>query len=79
MPEIKIYSVPTWPHCKHTKSFLDAHGLQYQDMDITKDATARKEMVDRSGQMGVPVIDIDGELIIGFDEVKLKEKLEIKE
>jgi glutaredoxin len=58
---------------------LEGKGFQYQDLDVTKDKAARDEMINRSKQFGVPVIDIDGELIIGFNEPKLKEKLGIKD
>jgi len=60
-----------------TKEFLDEHTIPYTAIDVTKDAVARDEMIKRSGQMGVPVIDIDGELIIGFNKEKLSEKLGI--
>ncbi len=58
---------------------MDEKGFKYQDLDVGTDKVARKEMIDRSKQMGVPVIDIDGELIIGFDQPKVKAKLGIKD
>jgi glutaredoxin len=60
------------------KKFLDDNKVPYQDLDVAQDKEARAEMVKRSGQLGVPVIDVDGELIIGFNQAKLKEKLGIK-
>ena len=57
------------------KSFLERHGIKYQEFNVAEDRAAREEMIRKSGQMGVPLIDIDGELILGFDEAKLKEKL----
>lgn len=60
-----------------TKEFLDEHGIPYTAIDVTKDTVARDEMIKKSGQMGVPVIDIDGELIVGFNKEKLSEKLGI--
>jgi len=59
------------------KKFLDDNKIQYVDLDVGKDKEARSEMVKRSGQLGVPVIVVDGELIIGFNQAKLKEKLGI--
>jgi glutaredoxin len=57
------------------KSFLGKNGVKYQDFNVAEDRAARDEMIRKSGQMGVPLIDIDGDLILGFDEAKLKEKL----
>ncbi len=57
------------------KSFLDANGIPYQDLNVAEDKTARDEMVKESGQMSVPAIKIDGEFVIGFDEAALKDKL----
>jgi glutaredoxin 3 len=55
--------------------FLDEHKIAYQDVDVATDSAAREEMVKKTGQMGVPVIEIDGEFTIGFNEALLKEKL----
>ena len=55
--------------------FLDEHNIAYQDVDVATDSAAREEMVKKTGQMAVPVIEIDGEFIIGFNETQLKEKL----
>jgi len=71
--EIKVYSTPTCPYCKMAKTYLDEKGFKYQDLDVTQDAAAKDEMVEKSGQMGVPVITIDGDLVIGFD----KERMEV--
>jgi len=77
--KIKIYTTPTCTYCRMTKEFLDGHSIPYDAIDVTKDATARNEMIERSGQMGVPVIDIDGELTVGFNKERLIEKLGITE
>jgi glutaredoxin 3 len=61
------------------KSFLDANKIAYRDLNVAEDATARDEMITISGRMAVPVISVDGELVIGFDERLLKEKLGIGE
>jgi len=73
--EVKIYSTPTCPYCKMAKSFLAANNIPYQDLNVAEDKAARQEMVSKSGQMAVPVIDINGEFVIGFDQAQLKEKL----
>ncbi len=75
---IKIYSTQTCPWCKKAKEFFDSKGIKYKDVDVTDDEKARDEMVEKSGQMGVPVIDIDGEIIVGFDQEKIEKLLENK-
>jgi len=57
------------------KSFLESNGVPYQDLNVAEDRTAREEMVKKSGQMSVPVIDVDGEMLVGYDEAVLREKL----
>lgn len=69
--KVKVYSTPTCPYCKMVKSYLDQKGISYEDLDVSVDRIARDEMIRRSGQMGVPVIDIDGQLVIGFDRERL--------
>lgn len=60
-----------------TKSFLDDNGIAYQDFDVGSDKEALQEMKAKSKQLGVPVIEIDGEILVGFDEAVLKEKLDL--
>jgi glutaredoxin-like YruB-family protein len=69
--KVTVYSTPTCPYCKMAKTFLDGEGVAYVDLDVSADARARDEMMKRSGQMGVPVIEIDGEMIIGFDKKRI--------
>ncbi len=75
MKEVKVYSTPTCPWCKKTKKFLKDNGIAYQDFDVGADRAAREEMVRKTGQMGVPAIEIDGDIVVGFDEGWLKQKL----
>ena len=75
---VTIYSTPTCPYCKMTKEFLKKHNVKYTDIDVSADSDKAQVMIKKSGQMGVPVIDIDGTIIIGFDQKKLKEALKIK-
>lgn len=75
--KVTIYSTPTCPYCKQAKKFMDEHSVEYTDIDVSSDQSKAQEMIDKSGQMGVPVIDVDGELIIGFDEKKLKKLLSL--
>jgi glutaredoxin 3 len=75
--QVKIYSVPTCPWCKKTKQFLDDNGFSYQDFNVANDKAARDAMVAKSGQLGVPMIDIDGDISVGFDEKWLRQKLNL--
>lgn len=75
MARVKIYTTPSCVYCKMAKEFFKNNSVQYEEKNVAIDASAREEMIAKSGQMGVPVIDIDGKLIIGFDEPRLKEAL----
>jgi len=69
--EVKVYSTPTCPYCKKAKEYLSSKGTSYQDIDVSSNKTAADEMVKLSGQMSVPVITIDGNIIKGFDKEKI--------
>lgn len=76
---IKVYSTPTCPYCVTLKKFLKEKGVNFADIDVSADEKELQEMIDKSGQMGVPVIDINGEIVIGFNRDKILELLKIKE
>ncbi|MEK7599367.1 MAG: glutaredoxin domain-containing protein [Patescibacteria group bacterium] len=78
MANVIIYSTPSCVYCKMAKEFFEENNIQYAEKNVAEDAKAREDMIERSGQMGVPVIDIDGNLVIGFDKEKLSEFLGIK-
>lgn len=69
--EIKIYSTPTCPYCTMVKKYLDTKNVKFEDLDVSENRDAAKEMVEKSGQRGVPVVEIDGNIIIGFDKDKI--------
>ncbi|MBI3671515.1 NrdH-redoxin [Candidatus Azambacteria bacterium] len=77
MATVKIYSTPSCVYCKLAKEFFDEHGVKYTDLNVAEDYDARAEMIDRSGQMGVPVIFIDNEMTIGFDEERIRSLLNL--
>lgn len=79
MKKVHIYSTPTCHFCHMAKDFLTSKGIPYEDFDVAMDLDKRKEMVEKSGQMGVPVVSIDGELIVGFDKPRIMQLLDIKE
>lgn len=74
---VTIYTTPTCHFCQMSKEFFAANGVQYTEVNVAADAAKRQEMIDKSGQMGVPVIDIGGELVVGFDKRRLSELLGI--
>ena len=73
---VKIYSTPTCPWCKKTKEFLKEKGIKFKDFDVSSDEKARDEMMEKSGQMGVPVLDINGQILVGFDPKAIEKVLE---
>ena len=75
---LKIYTTPTCVYCQMAKEFFKENNVSYQEHDVSSDAKAREEMINKSGQMGVPVIDVEGEIVIGFDKERLMELLDIK-
>lgn len=78
MKNVTIYTTPTCVFCKRTKAFFGEHNVQYQEKDVAGDAAARQQMIEKSGQMGVPVTDIDGTIVVGFDEARLSQLLGIQ-
>ncbi len=72
---VKVYSTPDCPYCKMTKKFLTEKGVDFEDLNVADDEKAREEMIEKSGQMGVPVLDVNGTIIVGFDQPKLEEVL----
>jgi len=77
MDMIKLYSTPTCAYCKTLKEYLKKNGKEFQDIDISKDEKQLQDMIKISGQMGVPVLDIDGEVVAGFDKAKIDKILNI--
>lgn len=69
---VKIYSTPTCPWCIRAKQFLKENNVEFQNIDVSGDQQAIDELMQKSGQMGVPVLDIEGEIIIGFDRERIK-------
>ena len=77
MVKVKIYTTTACVYCKMAKEFFKKNNIEYEELDVAKDANARGEMVQKSGQMGVPVIDVGGKIIIGFNESELKKVLNL--
>ena len=75
---VLVYSTPTCPYCIRAKQFLKENAINFKDIDVSKDQEAAQDMIKKSGQMGVPVIEIDGAIIVGFDKEKIRAALGIK-
>jgi len=74
---VKIYSTPTCPYCEMAKEYFKEHNISYEDYDVSNDENAQKEMLAKSHQMAVPVIDIDGTIIIGFNRAEIDKILKL--
>ncbi len=72
---VTVYSTPTCPYCHQVKDYLKSKGINFVDYNVAVDLDARNAMVQKSGQMGVPVIDIDGNIVVGFNRQKLDDLL----
>ncbi len=75
MAKIIVYSTPTCPYCNMAKEYFKKKDLDFEDINVAENHEKSHEMIEKSGQMGVPVIDIDGEVIVGFDKQKIENLL----
>jgi glutaredoxin-like YruB-family protein len=73
--KVVIYSTPTCPYCKRAKEYLSRKGISYTDINVAQDKEKAKEMTQKSGQMSVPVIIIDDEIVVGFNQALLDKLL----
>ncbi len=73
---VKIYTTNTCPYCTMAKNYLKKKGVRFEEVNVQKDARAANEMVAKSGQMGVPVLDIEGKIIVGFDRDSIDKAIE---
>ena len=77
MPSVTIYTTITCPYCKMAKAFFKEHNVEFVEKDVTSDVAAQQEMISKSNQLAVPVIDVGGQIVVGFQQPKLKELLGI--
>jgi glutaredoxin 3 len=66
-----VFSTPTCPWCNRAKAYLRSRGVPFRDVDVSRDPAAARDLVRRTGQMGVPVVEIDGRPIVGFDQARI--------
>ena len=76
---VNVYTTQTCPYCTMVKNFLKENGVEFVEKNVAIDRAAAVEMVEKSGQMGVPVLDINGEIIIGFNRDAIKKSLNLEE
>lgn len=77
MKSVEIYSTPTCHYCHLAKDFFNENNIEFKEYDVAADSEKRMEMMQKTGQMGVPVIVIEGEAVVGYNEGLLKQLLEI--
>ncbi len=75
--KVRIYTTPICPWCVKAKEFFKENSVQYEEVNVAADRAAAEEMIQKSGQMGVPVIDVDGQMIVGYNKPALKKALGI--
>jgi len=75
---VKVYSTPTCPFCVMVKDWLKEKKVEFEDINLLEDQDAAKTMMEKTGQRGVPVIDVDGQFVIGFDKAKLADLLKVE-
>ncbi len=76
-PRVIVFSTPTCSFCNMAKKYFREKGIKFRDVDVSRDMAAARDMVRRSGQQGVPVIDIGGKIVVGFDRVRINKHLGI--
>ncbi len=76
-PRVIVFSTPSCPYCRKAKRYLQKHGIRFTDVDVSRDVRAARDMVRISGQQGVPVIQIGGRVVVGFDRPKIDRLLGI--
>lgn len=78
MAKVKIYSTPSCVYCKMAREFFEKNGVEYEDVNVAADEAALREMIAKSHQMGVPVIDVDSQIFVGFNRSGLGKVLGLK-
>ncbi len=76
---VKIYTSPSCPYCYTLKEFLKEKGIEFEEIDVSKDEKSREEMIKKSGKLEAPIIEIDGQIVVGFDKEKIVKLLKLKE
>jgi glutaredoxin-like YruB-family protein len=75
--KVVVYGTSTCPYCVRARQFLEDNNIDFEDIDVSADPEKVRDLVEKTGQMGVPVVDINGEIIVGFDKEKISQALEL--
>ena len=78
MKKVKIYTAPGCPFCMVAKDYLKERGIDFEEIDVSKNEKAVQELIEKTGHLGVPILEIDGEIVIGFDKEKIDKILNLK-
>jgi len=78
-PKVQVFTTPLCPFCYTLKEFLKEHNIEFEEIDVSKDEKAKEEMIKKTGKMEVPAIEIDRQIVVGFDKKKIVQLLNIKE
>ncbi|PSO45753.1 MAG: NrdH-redoxin [Parcubacteria group bacterium SW_6_46_9] len=76
MKKVTLYTTPSCQYCEQAKEYMKEHDIDYKYYDVSEDTDRRKEMIEKSGQMGVPVIELGDELMVGFDEERFEDMIQ---
>ncbi|MDI6591648.1 MAG: glutaredoxin domain-containing protein [Patescibacteria group bacterium] len=79
MPKVRVFTTISCPYCFTLKEFLKEKGIEFEEIDVSKDERAREELIKKTGKFVVPIIEIDGQIVIGFDKEKICQLLNIKD
>jgi len=77
-PRVRVFSSASCPYCFTLMEFLKEKGIEFEEIDVSKDEKARDEMIKKSGRLEAPIIEIDGQIVVGFDKEKICKLLNIK-
>ena len=76
---VKLYVTPACPYCFTLKEYFKEHNIDFEEVDVSQNEKARDDIIERSGQIGTPIIEVDGQIVVGFDKEKINQLLKIKE
>jgi len=78
-PKVRIFSTPACPFCYTLKEFLKEQDIEFEEVDVSKDEKAREEMIKKSGRLEAPIVEVNGQFVVGFDKEKICKLLNLKE
>ena len=79
MPKVRLFTSPSCPFCYSLKDFLKEKGIEFEEIDVSQDEKTREEMIKKTGRLEAPIIEIDGQIVVGFDKEKICKLLNINE